>query len=99
MSTGAQPSHANTSPQPVSETTAAPVWIRAIGVFALAAAVFVVVVLVVSAVDAICGAHALRRIAEPEEIAEVVVFIASDAASFVTGADWGVDGGLGARYA
>ena len=52
-----------------------------------------------SALDAIYGAHALRRIAEPEEVAEVVIFIASDAASFVTGADWGVDGGLGARYA
>jgi NAD(P)-dependent dehydrogenase (short-subunit alcohol dehydrogenase family) len=44
-------------------------------------------------------AHALRRIAEPSEIAEVVCFLASDAASFVTGANWGVDGGLGARFA
>jgi NAD(P)-dependent dehydrogenase (short-subunit alcohol dehydrogenase family) len=49
--------------------------------------------------EAIYRTHALRRIAEPSEIAEVVVFIASDAASFVTGVDWGVDGGLGARYA
>lgn len=48
---------------------------------------------------AVENAHALRRIAEPSEVAEVVAFIASDAASFVTGADWGVDGGLGARYA
>ncbi|BDZ41935.1 hypothetical protein GCM10025865_12340 [Paraoerskovia sediminicola] len=37
--------------------------------------------------------HALRRVAQPAEIAEVVVFIASDAASFVTGASWEVDGG------
>lgn len=52
-----------------------------------------------SGLEAIYNAHALRRIAEPVEIAEVVIFIASDAASFVTGADWGVDGGLGARFA
>lgn len=43
--------------------------------------------------------HPLGRIAEPAEIAEVICFLASDAASFVTGSDWGVDGGLGARFA
>jgi meso-butanediol dehydrogenase / (S,S)-butanediol dehydrogenase / diacetyl reductase len=39
----------------------------------------------------------LRRIAQPEEIAEVVLFLASDAASYVTGAAVPVDGGLLAR--
>jgi NAD(P)-dependent dehydrogenase (short-subunit alcohol dehydrogenase family) len=29
----------------------------------------------------------------------VVCFLASEAAAFVTGANWSVDGGLGVRYA
>jgi NAD(P)-dependent dehydrogenase (short-subunit alcohol dehydrogenase family) len=38
--------------------------------------------------------HPLARIAQPEEIAEVIAFLAHDSASFVTGAVWTVDGGL-----
>ncbi len=41
----------------------------------------------------------LRRMGTPEEVANVVIFIASDEATFVTGANWIVDGGLGARFA
>jgi NAD(P)-dependent dehydrogenase (short-subunit alcohol dehydrogenase family) len=43
--------------------------------------------------------HPMGRIARPGEIANCVVFLLSDEASFVTGANWRVDGGLGARFA
>jgi NAD(P)-dependent dehydrogenase (short-subunit alcohol dehydrogenase family) len=39
--------------------------------------------------------HALWRIGKPGEVAQVAIFLASDDASFVTGAAYVVDGGLG----
>jgi NAD(P)-dependent dehydrogenase (short-subunit alcohol dehydrogenase family) len=44
-------------------------------------------------------AHAMGRIGTPAEIANCVVFLLSDEASYVTGSNWRVDGGLSARFA
>jgi NAD(P)-dependent dehydrogenase (short-subunit alcohol dehydrogenase family) len=35
----------------------------------------------------------LQRLGEPDEVANVIVFLASDLASFVTSSVWGIDGG------
>jgi dihydroanticapsin dehydrogenase len=43
------------------------------------------------------GAHILKRIAEPREIAYAILFLASDEASFITGEILMVDGGYTAK--
>lgn len=40
--------------------------------------------------------HLLRRVGSPHEVAQVVLFLCSDLASFVTGAEWACDGGYSA---
>ncbi len=45
----------------------------------------------------IAGLHPLGRMGEPEEVAEAVLFLASDRASFITGTCLFVDGGYTSR--
>jgi meso-butanediol dehydrogenase/(S,S)-butanediol dehydrogenase/diacetyl reductase len=46
--------------------------------------------------DRVGRAHPLGRVAEPEDVAQAVLFLASDASSFITGVALPVDGGLNA---
>jgi len=50
-----------------------------------------------SVLDFLATQHALQRIGEPEEVAELVAWLASDGASFATGTYYPIDGGYLAR--
>jgi NAD(P)-dependent dehydrogenase (short-subunit alcohol dehydrogenase family) len=46
-----------------------------------------------SAVEHFAERIPLRRIGQPEDVAEIVLFLASDASRHVSGAAWLIDGG------
>ena len=46
------------------------------------------------AIDAMLAGVPMKRMGKPEEIAAAVVFLASEEASYITGATLNVDGGL-----
>lgn len=49
--------------------------------------------------ERVINLHPLKRIGRPEDVGALVAFLASDAASYITGTEIVIDGGISARYA
>jgi len=50
-----------------------------------------------AAYDALVAAHPMNRLGKPEEIAQAVIWLCSEQASFITGHPFAVDGGYVSR--
>lgn len=53
----------------------------------------------VAEIERVNNLHPLKRIGEPENVGALVAFLASDEASYITGTEIVIDGGISARYA
>ncbi len=47
-------------------------------------------------IDRLVAAIPMRRIGDPEEVAEAAIFLAADESGYVTGSELAIDGGVSA---